>query len=131
VQQDFAQIAQSLQTNDLVGAQHAYSDLVQLTPTGQSANQTPAGSGSNPVPNDLASLGSALQSGSVSSAQDAFSKLKTDLSLHHHHRYGSSAPGASTPAAATETAGPGDGGGKITAGSVFGALVKTGFSLLG
>jgi hypothetical protein len=127
VQQDFAQIAQSLQSNDLAGAQQAYSDLVQLTPASQSANQT--GTAGNPVPSDLASLGSALQSGNTATAQTAFSKLETDLSHNHHHRHGSSAPGASTPPASTDTTNPGTGSSPTSAGGLFGALVKTGLKL--
>ena len=68
VQQDFSQIAQSLQSNNLAGAQQAYKDLVQLTPAGKSAIQK-----------DISGLGTALQSGSLSSAQTAFSKLQSDL----------------------------------------------------
>jgi hypothetical protein len=142
-QQDFSQIAQSLQSNNLAGAQQAYADLVQLTPGGQSAS---AG-GSNPIQSDLASLGTALQSGSVSTAQTAFSKLETDLATaaqsgtqgtghHHHHHHGSSAPSAATPAASTDTASSSDSTSTAstsptTVGSIFGALVKAGLSLLG
>jgi hypothetical protein len=93
VQQDFAQIAQSLQANDVAGAQHAYADLVRATPAAS----------------NLASLGSALESGRVGTAQTALSKLEAGLSHN-----GTSADS-----------------GKITAGSIFSGLVKTGLSLLG
>jgi hypothetical protein len=129
-QQDFSQIAQSLQSNNLAGAQQAYTDLVQLTP-----------GGSNSIQSDLASLGTALQSGSVSSAQTAFSKLQTDLATtaqsgtqgtghQHHHHHGSSAASTSAPVASTNSTSTASTS-PTTVGSIFGALVKAGLSLLG
>jgi replicative DNA helicase len=103
LEEDFTQISQSLQSNNLAGAQQAFSDLSQFT----SGVQTSA----NPIQNDLATLGQALQSGSVSNSQTAFSKLRTDLTT-----------GAQT-AATTSTA-------ASTSTNILGTLVKTGLRLL-
>src|SRR5664280_1313248 len=66
------QIGQSLQSDDLSGAQSAYSSLQQLLPT-SSANQTQTTQQTNQgtVNTDLNALGQALQSGDVSKAQEA------------------------------------------------------------
>ena len=138
VQKDFTQISQSLQSNDLAGAQKAYSDLVQLSPGAQAANQTQTGSTTNPVQSDFASLGQALQSGNLSGAQTAFSKLQTDLSTatqgtpqaghHRHHHHASSSTDAATT---TSTADSTTSAASATSAGILGSLVKTGLSLLG
>jgi hypothetical protein len=61
-----------------------------------------ASSSSNPISNDFAALGQALQSGDLNAAQSAFSQLQTDLKagasgsghVHHghHHQEVSSTP---------------------------------------
>jgi hypothetical protein len=118
--QDFKQLASSLQSGDLTGAQQAYAALQQLQQSnqsgGQSSNGQQASSTNNPIQNDFAALGSALQSGDLSSAQSAFSQLQTDMkaavqngssgavqSAHHghHHRHVSSASDSDSDSGAT------------------------------
>jgi len=53
--------------------------MQQLLPN-QSQSGQPATSGASPIGSDFKALGQALQSGDLSSAQSAFSQLKTDLS---------------------------------------------------
>ena len=107
--QDFKQLASSLQSGDLSGAQQAYAALQQLQqsvqPRGQSSNGQQASS-NNSIQNDFAALGQALGNGDLSTAQSAFSQLQTDMlaaaqngasgavqSAHHghHHHHASSA----------------------------------------
>ena len=87
--QDFEQMFQALQSGDLSSAQKAYNDLQQLragaagTTTADSSgtaatSTTAVASTANPVAADWSSLGQALNSGSLSSAQDALTKLKQD-----------------------------------------------------
>jgi hypothetical protein len=81
--QDFDQIYQSLQNGNLSAAQQAYSSFqqVQAGLTGSSATQVNAIASTttaNPVVSDWSALGQALQSGSLSSAQDALGKLQVD-----------------------------------------------------
>ena len=86
VQQDYAQLASSLQSDDLAGAQSAFANLQQAlqsqgTSTTQSSNgsSTNSSSGSDTIANDFSALGQALSSGSLSQAQSAFSQLQTDI----------------------------------------------------
>ena len=120
--QDFKQLASSLQSGDLTGAQQAYSALQQLQQSnqagGQSSNAQQASSTNNPIQNDFAALGSALQSGDLSGAQSAFSQLQTDMKAaasnsssgavqsahhgHHHHRHVSSASDSDSDSSTTD-----------------------------
>ena len=80
---DFDQLVQSLQNGNLGAAQQAYSSFqqVQAGLTSRAATQASAGSSTtaaNPVTADWSALGQALQSGSLSSARDAFGKLQQD-----------------------------------------------------
>ena len=104
IQQDLKQLAGSLQSGDLAGAQKAYSALQKLMPS-QSQNSTSSSqsssSSTNPIVNDFNALGKALQSGDLTAAQSAFSTLQSDLKSrsqssttgalmqamrpHHHH----------------------------------------------
>ena len=108
IQQDFKQLAGSLQSGDLAGAQKAYAALQKLLPS-QSKNSTSStqsssqssSSSTNPIVNDFNALGKALQSGDLTAAQSAFSTLQSDLKSqsqssttgalmqamrpHHHH----------------------------------------------
>jgi hypothetical protein len=86
VQQDYAQLASSLQSDDLAGAQSAFTNLQQaLQSQGTSTTQSSTGSstnsssGSDTIANDFSALGQALSSGSLSQAQSAFSQLQTDI----------------------------------------------------
>ncbi len=89
--QDFDQLFQAMQSGSLSGAQQAYAALQQLQPstptaTVGSAAATATGSvttaaATGTVATDWSSLGTALQSGSLSSAQSAFAKLQQDLEV--------------------------------------------------
>ncbi len=87
--QDFADLAGSLQSGDLAGAQKTFSQLTQLQSNVPTANGQQAGNSGNSISADFSALGNALQSGDVSSAQQAFAKLQQDLQArghgHHHH----------------------------------------------
>jgi len=108
-QQDFQSLAKALQSGDLSGAQQAFQALQQLrsnasvSPTGQTGQ---AKSSSNPLSTDVSALGSALQSGDLSGAQAAFSKLQQDMQAlaathhrHHHHHAGSATQSDATQSA--------------------------------
>jgi len=114
IRQDFKQLANSLQSGDLGGAQQAYSALQKLLPN-QAQNGQQSSSGGNPISSDFKALGQALQSGDLSSAQSAFSQLQNDLKSqsqsgtasslaqgvrghHHHHHHASSAQDSGTAA---------------------------------
>jgi hypothetical protein len=86
--QDFEQLLESIQKGDLAAAQQALSGLQQAQAAVQ-GNQPAAATGnasnaaattaSSPLAKDFAALGSALNSGSLSGAQDAFAKLQQDF----------------------------------------------------
>ncbi len=126
--QDFKQLASALQSGNLAGAQTAFKALQQLQQSnqsgGQSSNGQQASSSNNPIQNDFAALGKALNAGDLSGAQSAFSQLQTDMqaagsngasggvqSAHHrhHHRHVSSASDSDSttadPTASTSSAG--------------------------
>lgn len=76
---DFQQLIQSLQQNDLAGAQQAYADIQKLIPVngnGSANNTSPLGT----VATDWGALGQALQSGNIGSAQTALTTLEKDAS---------------------------------------------------
>ena len=116
IQQDFKQLAGSLQSGDLAGAQKAYAALQKLLPS-QSQNSTSStqsssqssSSSTNPIVNDFNALGKALQSGDLTAAQSAFSTLQSDLKSQsqsrttgalmqamrpHHHHHAAAAQGS-------------------------------------
>jgi len=80
---------------DLQHAKDVYQSMQQNSTSGTSSSNS-AASG-NSLDTDLTALGQALQSGSMSSAQDAFAKLQQDLQStqqgqgHHHHHHGAAA----------------------------------------
>ena len=81
--QDFDQLYQALQSGNLGAAQQAYSSFQQVqaglaAPSSTSAAGATASTVTNPVAADWSALGQTLQSGSLSSAQDALSKLGQD-----------------------------------------------------
>jgi hypothetical protein len=99
-QQDFQSLGKALQSGDLSGAQEAFQALQQLrsnAPMLQTGQTGQAKSSSNPLSADVSALGSALQSGDLSGAQAAFSKLQQDMQAlgathhRHHHHHASSA----------------------------------------
>ena len=88
----FQQIGQDLQSGDLNGAQQAFAALQQLIPNLSAGSQTQTGqqgSGQSQFAADLSALGQALESGDLTKAQDAFTKLQQDMQSvhkrHHHH----------------------------------------------
>jgi hypothetical protein len=114
LQQTFKQLANSLQSGDLAGAQKAFASL-----TKQLQN-----SGASPAPNsqlasDFSALGQALSSGDLTTAQGAFSKLQSDAQSaaptssqgvksthhghHHHHGGGASSSTSSSTSGSTAT----------------------------
>ena len=101
--QDFSQLSQALQNNDLQGAQQAYADLQSLQQS-QSGSNSNSNSNGSPIQSDFAALGQALSSGNLSQAQSDFSQLQTDIKSafqtqsgsqgtsgthrgHHHHHH--------------------------------------------
>ncbi len=86
--QDFENVDNDLQSDDLSSAQSAFLALAQdlqgieQTGTGQAGQD-------NLLSTDFSSLGSALQSGDLSGAQKAFATLQQDIQniqqIHHHH----------------------------------------------
>src|ERR1035437_5083216 len=81
--QDLDQIYQALQSGNLSAAQQAYSSFQQIQAGLATSSTTPttsatASAATNPVVADWSALGQTLQSGSLTSAQDAFSKLGQD-----------------------------------------------------
>jgi hypothetical protein len=100
--QTFAQLGQALQAGDLSTAQSDYAALQQFANNaGQTSNaQTTAGSttgsSASSVGSDFSSLGQALQSGNLTSAQSAFTQLQQDIQTasasrrrhHHMHSHG-------------------------------------------
>jgi hypothetical protein len=127
--QDFNKLAQSLQSNDLQGALQAYNSLQQLSSAGPNTNSN------NPLQNDWQTLGNALNSGSLSQAQSAFSQLQSDLQSqfqgqsaaapqgmqahrgHGHHHHHSSSSSESSTSSTTDTAGSGSTGSSSTSNS--------------
>jgi hypothetical protein len=116
-QQDIKSLANALQSNDLSGAQNAFASLLQLLSTAsssansqkQSTTVSASGSsnGTSSITNDLSTLGQAIQSGNLTSAQNDFSKLMQDMQAiggghhHHHHHKMSASTQDTTTAAAT------------------------------
>jgi hypothetical protein len=125
LRQSFKQLASSLQSGDLSGAQKAFSALEGLLQSNQSSSQSPtvqsASAQNSPIANDVAALGQALSSGDLSAAQSDFSKLQKDLqpagqsasasgksvgSAHHkgHHHHAEASDSDSSSTATTTTA---------------------------
>jgi hypothetical protein len=140
INQDFSTISSSLQSNNVAGAQQAYSDIVQLTQGGSSA----AAGGT--LGKDFANLGTALQSGTAGSAQTALSQFDTDAAAqaqtngvegHHHHHHGGGSAESTSTSSDTSASGTTDSSGTTSStasssgGSNFlGSLVQLGLSLL-
>lgn len=128
--EDFEQLFQSMQAGNAAGAQQAYAALQQLQATAQGTTATgaatDASSGStaasavgtatattpaaSPLASDWSSLGQALQSGNMTSAQDAFSKIEQDLlaaaaqgPMHRHHAATDTQATSGSPATAAGT----------------------------
>lgn len=86
IAQEFAQLSQDVKTGNLSAAQQDYSALqVQLQThtvrhNGHHQYQSET-SGTDPVSNLMGQLGQALQTGNLSSAQQAYSALQQDLQM--------------------------------------------------
>jgi type VI protein secretion system component VasK len=99
----FEQLASSLQSGNLSGAQQAYTSLAASFQNSPSAQTT------NPLSADFQALGQALQSGNLSAAQQAFSTLQQAFQQiggaggHHHHHGGGGGGSASLLQALTST----------------------------
>jgi len=115
VRQDFATLAQALQTGDLSTAQQAYAALQKDLPNSSGA-ASPSGAATPNSP--LAKLGQALQSGDLPGAQQAFAAMQQARHGHHHHHATASAPEA---AAAKDADNDGDDDGNGQPGSVLNA----------
>ena len=72
LQQDAQTYRQEARLGHLEHAENVYKSIRQSSADG-------AGASTNPLGADMAALGQALQSGSMTSAQDAFAKLQQDL----------------------------------------------------
>ncbi len=89
----FQQLGQALQSGDLNAAQQAFAALQQLMPNLSAGSQTQTGQQGNSqsqLAGDFSALGQALQSGDLTKAQDALTKLQQDMQTahkrHHHHK---------------------------------------------
>ncbi|MCX5875581.1 MAG: EF-hand domain-containing protein [Deltaproteobacteria bacterium] len=91
--QDLSQIATALQGGDLASAQKSFADLQSLNQDSSQAQNNAVSSIANSgetTGNDFSSLGQALNSGNLTDAQSAFSKVLADMqtqkaSHHGHH----------------------------------------------
>jgi len=96
---DFNNLITAIQSGDLKSAQSDFSQIQSAMQSVQGTQQN--GSQQSQFSTDLAALGSALQSGNVSGAQDALKKLGQDMqsagkARHHHHHHGGAAPSSTT-----------------------------------
>lgn len=103
--QDFTALGQALQSGNLSDAQTAYATLLQdLQKTHHhhhhSANAQAASQQSNPIVEAFDALGKALQSGDLSTAQQAYSTIVQDL-----QQYGLNVGAISSSAAAAQLPG--------------------------
>ncbi|MHB9119606.1 MAG: hypothetical protein ACYC2R_15245 [Burkholderiales bacterium] len=129
--QDFSSLASALKSGDLQGAQQAFASLQQDKQTiQQSRGAQGAGGGDSDGDNDgsksgqagaqgigsqrskdFAALSSALGSGDLQGAQQAFATLQQDIQTsrqghHHHHQQGAGVqPSASTSTGSTASTG--------------------------
>jgi hypothetical protein len=122
LRQTFEQLASSLQSGNLTGAQKALSDLESLIQSNQSSSQTlivhSTSTRNSTIQNDVAALGQALNFGDLSAAQSDFSRLVKDLqpagqdvapgqsvgsARHHGHHHGPEASDSDSSTTTTET----------------------------
>jgi hypothetical protein len=102
--QDFSQLANSITSGNLSGAQQAYSSLSQLLSSVQGPSAT---NPNNPLTQALGQIGQALQNGNLSGAQQALSSLQQAKGSHHshgHHHGGGGGASTSASTSATTTA---------------------------
>ena len=83
IQQDLKQLQSALKSNDLSGAQSAFSALEKLLPGNSTASSSSASGASasdstaTTAKNDIDAIGKALSSGDLTGAQQAFSNLQS------------------------------------------------------
>jgi hypothetical protein len=109
----FAQLAKSLQSGDLTGAQQAYAQLTQSLGIGAKTQSTTANS-SDPFAQALSTIGQALQSGDLSGAQQALATLQQQGQAgrgHHHHGHRPAGSGSTTNATSAPASPPAPGTG--------------------
>ncbi len=100
----FKDLAQSLLSGDVAGAQKAFAAVQQHL---QARSPSPAanpGGASGSFSQDLAALGQALQAGDLDAAKQAFATLQQDaqaLGAHHRHRHHHHGGQAQAPANGT------------------------------
>ncbi|HUK25211.1 MAG TPA: hypothetical protein VLV49_11570 [Terriglobales bacterium] len=92
---DFQQLAQSLQSGDLAGAQQAFSALASLISSSQNPNSSSAGQNNSQLAQDFNAIGQALQNGDLAGAQQAFAAFKQDLQALRGGRFQGNAAGQS------------------------------------
>jgi ribosomal protein S20 len=109
--QDFKALQSALQSGDISSAQQAFAALQkdqQSSSQATSATSATSATGQNSqLANDFQALQSALSSGDLSSAQQAFSALKQDMqgagrTGHHHHHHAGSVDSSTQTAATTQ-----------------------------
>ena len=99
--QDFSQLASTLQSGDLSGAQSAYT-MLSLSPLAQ---------GNGPFAQAIQQIGNYLQQGDLADAQKAMTALQQQMQAHgHHHRHGSGPQGVSEASNSSSTNGSTSGG---------------------
>jgi hypothetical protein len=111
------QLGQALQAGDLAGAQKAFAALQANAPQGAASQAQGAaaqngqgGSSQNP----LSALASALQSGNLAAAQQAFSQVQQTQGHHHHHHHGSQSSSSTSTAAPSDAATSSTNSGNVT-----------------
>ncbi len=101
------QLGQALQSGDLAGAQKAFAALQAKAPQGAASQAQGAAASNgqgNSSQNPMSALASALQSGNLAAAQQAFSQIQQTQGHHHHHHHHGSQSSTSTPTTASTTA---------------------------
>jgi len=79
--QTFTELVGALNSNDLSGAQQAYSALSQL----QSSGQEPSANSNTPLAQALNQIGQDLHNDDVTSAGQTLASLQQARGGHHHH----------------------------------------------
>ena len=124
----FKNLAKSLESGDLAGAQAAFAALQQNAPAGAPAG---AAGKANPIGDDISAIGKALSAGDLTAAQQAFAKLRDDGKAaqgtqaaggHHHGHHGGAKPAGDGDAASTSTVGAASAA--TTASTQFGASIS-------
>jgi hypothetical protein len=98
--QNLMDLGKALQSGNLSDAQSAMTAFQQAI-QGSSSNNPFSSNGT--LSSDVQSIQSALQSGSVSGAQQAFSKLTTDMKSAHHAHGGGHKHGGGMPIQSSST----------------------------